>query len=80
MRHYARSPHLRGLFHAVYNNMPVVALRAVLNACQKAEDKGVESLSDFMLLFQAAIRTAYKDKGFAERANYFIEKTSTGKQ
>jgi len=65
-QHYDRSAYLRGMFQAAYNNLPVAAAAATINAVQEARKSPGMTTERFVGIYATAIIAAYvalKDNG-----------------
>jgi len=75
---YRKSAHVRGMFHAAYNNLPVAAksgTQAALMAFRSTGDTG-----DFKSLLAEKIKLAYKQRNDPEGAGRLVRVTSKGSE
>ncbi|MFI1675859.1 DUF2272 domain-containing protein [Streptomyces sp. NPDC020607] len=78
--HYDRSPYARGMFQSAYNNLPVVAQRAVINAMHADHKAGGLSTDRFVPVLADAIKAAFASwkTPLPERGVHVVEKTRKG--
>ncbi|MCX4672361.1 DUF2272 domain-containing protein [Streptomyces sp. NBC_01381] len=78
--HYDRSPYVRGMFQSAYNNLPVVAQRAVINAMHADHKAGGLSTERFIPVLADAIKSAFASwkTPLPERGVHVVEKTRKG--
>jgi peptidoglycan hydrolase-like protein with peptidoglycan-binding domain len=58
--HYDRSPYLRGIFQAAFNNLPVAAADGTARAVRAANREGTVSTDRFVELYKKGILDAYE--------------------
>lgn len=75
---YDKSPYVRGMFQAGYNNLPAATRRAAFIAIRAAKENSITSIAEFIKAFQAGLYAGYEARDDPEGPKRIISETRNG--